>query len=668
MPSSTNPVFTPVFLVKSYTGHWVYVFLNSICLMTIALVETVEAHDGIFLVNNKKPRTTLSAPYWFFTVRFKQVWKINLLHLNREFMLEVLKLKTTNSALSSAIKPDSYSSFTDQPNQRLMKGPSLFHVTNGQTLQEFNKAAQEYAKLKFKDGKENPFTKIANIASALQKDGMKGSASPSNYFLIDTTGVADNKPMVIQTVEEFIKKQSAKKASHSKPKAMENPQYTSLALPQTKEADTDILNHQDENSQFQKLDLGSNSNSAADLVQSSLSQMQSNNLNIQATENNQDEVDNRGDASILDYPQVLNQIQAMNAARQNFENDRTSNTKTNILQTEGSMNNQEQQAMDLRKLNIWNSPEVQQQIQAMNDARQRFSQLVPPLASANQKPRNGITRKFNPKYSQKQTLISNSRTANIQSVKDKNSLDYKKALEKLKLNANLPVPNKITFSNIDRISNDNSNTQISSEPLLPMQKYSNNVFLNKIQDPISLSESLPVEDSVKDFTNSNVARGSYYTLQEEMKEAEREKLEGKQTNQPVQMPPDPKEILKETIKDPNWDKKVTVPYGSYDRPDFLSKRNIPRNKKRHYSNSYVLSLRNHHLRHSLKRMKRKTVRKRMIRDGEEPYTNLKKKRKIDITITDGKKNTVEKSKSFSTTKRRKKYSKMLKVLINNSKV
>ena len=86
---------------------------------------------------------------------------------------------------------------------------------------------------------------------------MKGSASPSNYFLIDTTGVADNKPMVIQTVEEFIKRQSAKKASHSKPKAMENPQYTTLALPQTKETDTDILNHQDENSQFQKLDLGS---------------------------------------------------------------------------------------------------------------------------------------------------------------------------------------------------------------------------------------------------------------------------------------------------------------------------------------------------------------------------------------------------------------------------
>ena len=142
-----------------------------------------------------------------------------------------------------------------------------------------------------------------------------------------------------------------------------------------------------------------------------------------------------------------------------------------------------------------------------------------------------------------------------------------------------------------------------------------------------------------------------------MKEAEREKLQGKQTNQSVQMPPDPKEILKETIKDPNWDKKVTVPYGSYDRPDFLSKRNIiPRNKKRHYSNNYVLALRNHNLRHSLKRMKRKTVRKRMIRDGEEPYTNSKKKRKIDITIADGKKNTVETSKSFNATKRRKKYS------------
>ena len=99
----------------------------------------------------------------------------------------------------------------DQPNQRIIKGPSLFHVTNGQTLQEFNKAAQEYAKLKFKDVKENPFTKIANTASALQKDGIKGSTSPSNYFLIDTTGVADNKPMVIQTVEEFIKKLSAKR-------------------------------------------------------------------------------------------------------------------------------------------------------------------------------------------------------------------------------------------------------------------------------------------------------------------------------------------------------------------------------------------------------------------------------------------------------------------------
>ena len=79
-----------------------------------------------------------------------------------------------------------------------------------------------------------------------------------------------------------------------------------------------------------------------------------------------------------------------------------------------------------------------------------------------------------------------------------------------------------------------------------------------------------VEDNAKDFTTANLAKGSYYTLQEEMKEAEREKLEGKQTNQPVQMPPDPKEILKETIKDPNWDKKVTVPYGSYDdRISFL---------------------------------------------------------------------------------------------------
>ena len=562
-----------------------------------------------------------------------------------------------NSALSSAIKSDSYSSFTNQPNQRLIKGPSLFDVTNGQTLQEFNKAAQEYAKLRFKDAKENPFTKITNIASALQKDGIKGSTSPSNYFLIDTTGVADNKPMLIQTVEEFIKKQSAKKAAHSKPKAMQNAQYTSLALPQIKEADTDILDHQDENSQFQKLDLGSTSNSVADLAQHSLSQMQSNNLNIQATESNQNKVDNRGGASILDSPQVLYQIQAMNSARQNFENDRTSNTKTNTLQTEGLMNNQEQQTTDERKLNIWNSREVQQQIEAMNNARQRFSQLAPPLASANQKPRNGITRKFNPKYSQKQILISQSRIRNIQNVKDKNSMDYKKTPPKLNFNANLPVPYKDTFSNIGSITNDDLNTQISSEPLLPMQKNLNNIFLNKIQDPISLSEALPVEDNVKDFTNANVARGSYYTLKEEMKEAEREKLEGKQANQPVQMPPDPKEILKETIKDPNWDKKVTVPYGSYDRPDFLSKRNIiPRNKKRHYSNSYVLALRNNQLRHSLKRMKRKIVRKRMIRDGEEPYTNSKKKRKIDITITDGKKNTVGKCKPSSSTNRRKKYS------------
>ena len=61
---------------------------------------------------------------------------------------------------------------------------------------------------------------------------------------------------------------------------MQNPQYTSLALPQTKEADAYILDHQDENSQFQKFDLGSTSNSAADIVQNSLSQMQSNNLDI----------------------------------------------------------------------------------------------------------------------------------------------------------------------------------------------------------------------------------------------------------------------------------------------------------------------------------------------------------------------------------------------------
>ena len=127
-----------------------------------------------------------------------------------------------------------------------------------------------------------------------------------------------------------------------------------------------------------------------------------------------------------------------------------------------------------------------------------------------------------------------SNNLNIQATESNQiSLVYKKAPQKLKLNTNLPAPNKETFSNIDRIANDNSNTQISSEPLLPMQKNSNNVFLNKIQGPISLSESLPVEDSVKDFTNSNVAIGSYYTLQEEMKEAEREKLEGKQTNQPV---------------------------------------------------------------------------------------------------------------------------------------
>ena len=437
---------------------------------------------------------------------------------------------------------------------------------------------------------------------------------------------------------------------------MQNPQYTSLALPQTEEADADILDDQDENSQFQKFDLGSTSNSAADIVQNSLPQMQSNNLDIQATKNNH-EVNNHGSASILDSPQVLHQIQAMNAARQNFENDRTSNAKTNMLQTEGPMNNQEQQIMEVRKLNIWNSPEVQQQIQAMNDARQRFSQLVPPLVSTNQKPRNGITRKFNPEYSQKQTLICHSSTANIQSDQDKKLVNYKKVPQKLKFKANLSVPNKEIFFNTGSIENDNLNTQISSEPSLPMQKNFNNVFLNKIEDPISLSESFPVEDNVKDFTTANLAKRSYYTLQEKMKEAEREKLEGKQTNQPVQMPPDPKEILKETIKDPNWDKKVTVPYGSYDRPDFLSKRNIiPRNKKRHYSNSYVLALRNHNLRHSLKRMKRKTVRKRMIRDGEEPYTNSKKKRKIDITIAEEKKNTVEKSKSFNTTKRRKKYS------------
>ena len=77
-----------------------------------------------------------------------------------------------------------------------------------------------------------------------------------------------------------MKKQSAKKAAHSKSKAMQYPQYTSLALPRTKEPDAGILDHQDENSQFQKSDLGSTSNSAADIVQNSLSQMQSNNLDI----------------------------------------------------------------------------------------------------------------------------------------------------------------------------------------------------------------------------------------------------------------------------------------------------------------------------------------------------------------------------------------------------
>ena len=272
---------------------------------------------------------------------------------------------------------------------------------------------------------------------------------------------------------------------------MQNPQYTSLALPQTKEADADILDDQDENSQFQKFDLGSTSNSAADIVQNSLSQMQSNNLDIQATKNNH-EVNNHGGASILDSPQVLHQIQAMNAARQNFENDRTSNAKTNMLQTEGPMNNQEQQIMEVRKLNIWNSPEVQQQIQAMNDARQRFSQLVPPLVSTNQKPRNGITRKFNPEYLQKQTLICHSSTTNIQSDQDKKLVNYKKAPQNLKFKANLSVPNKEIFINTGSIENDNLNTQNSSELSLPMQKNFHNVFLNKIEDPISLSESLPI--------------------------------------------------------------------------------------------------------------------------------------------------------------------------------
>lgn len=88
-------------------------------------------------------------------------------------------------------------------------------------------------------------------------------------------------------------------------------------------------------------------------------------------------------------------------------------------------------------------------------------------------------------------------------------MNYKKAPQKLKFKANLPVPNKEIFSNTGSIENDNLNTQISSEPSLPMQKNFNNILLNKIEDPISLGESLPVEENVKGFTNADLAKGSF---------------------------------------------------------------------------------------------------------------------------------------------------------------
>ena len=38
----------------------------------------------------------------------------------------------------------------------------------------------------------------------------------SNFFLIDTTGVANNKPMIIETVDEYLQKQQQKQQNAQK--------------------------------------------------------------------------------------------------------------------------------------------------------------------------------------------------------------------------------------------------------------------------------------------------------------------------------------------------------------------------------------------------------------------------------------------------------------------
>ena len=90
--------------------------------------------------------------------------------------------------------------FVPPQTTKLLKQINPLNVANNKLLTSLQKQKHKFSKKII----SKPTSPVSDIV-------------PSNYFLIDTTGVAANKPMVIETVEEFYQKKKANELKRTPP-------------------------------------------------------------------------------------------------------------------------------------------------------------------------------------------------------------------------------------------------------------------------------------------------------------------------------------------------------------------------------------------------------------------------------------------------------------------
>lgn len=193
---------------KQYINKNIEVVEDTTYKQALPQTDNASARSKLQHANNTQKRNYgVSGPLESYLQTLEFLKKENRLHEAEELASNILQTPL------SVIAEEHKKRKSAAASTRGIKGPSLFKIvdsvvaTKNQSLSTPRNDVRHA--ISQNTGVHNSSQRVLSDTAMVGAKAME--APPSNLFLIDTTGVADNKPMVIESVQEYMQKEAKKK-------------------------------------------------------------------------------------------------------------------------------------------------------------------------------------------------------------------------------------------------------------------------------------------------------------------------------------------------------------------------------------------------------------------------------------------------------------------------